>query len=240
MPAYAPLAPDTLRLLSEASTATISTQLFKLGLRNTFLFGLKPLNPNAARFAGEAVTLRYIPAREDLDVVDIFKDPEHPQRKAIEMVESGQVLVQDCRGQTRAASGGGILIERLFQRGCVGMVTDGSVRDSPEISEHALPVFSAGVSATLNLAIHHAVDINVPIGCAGVPVFPGDIIVADAEGVVCVPREYADQIAGPAAEQEIQEQFILEKIKTGVPLRGTYPPNEATQAEYAEWRRARD
>lgn len=119
------------------------------------------------------------------------------------------------------------------------MVTDGSVRDSPEIGEHALPVFTGGVSATLNLAVHHAVDINVPIGCAGVPVYPGDIIVADYEGVICVPREYADKIAAPAAEQEIQEQFILEKIKTGVPLRGTYPPNEQTLAEYAEWKAKR-
>lgn len=239
MPDYMPLAPDTLDLLRQASTATISTQLFKLGLRNAFLVGLKPLNPNACRFAGEAVTLRYIPAREDLDVVEVFKDPDHPQRKAIETVGPGQVLVQDCRGVTRAASGGGILVERLFQRGAAGMVTDGSVRDSPEIGEHALPVFTGGVSATLNLAVHHAVDINVPIGCAGVPVYPGDIIVADYEGVICVPREYADKIAAPAAEQEIQEQFILEKIKTGVPLRGTYPPNEQTLAEYAEWKAKR-
>jgi regulator of RNase E activity RraA len=202
--------------------------------------GLTPLNPDHCRFAGEALTLRNIPMREDLDTVEIFRNPDNPQRKAVELVGKGQVLVQDCRGDTRAASGGNILITRMRVRGAVAMVTDGSVRDSQDIAKQAFPVFSKGRSATLNLAAHHAVDIDVPIACAGVPVYPGDIIVGDEEGVVVIPRHLADEIAKPAAEQEIMERFILEKVEAGSSLPGTYPPNADTLAEYARWRETHD
>jgi regulator of RNase E activity RraA len=234
-----PVEPTVLEWLSRASTATITTQLFQRGLRNLFLNGLKPLNPEHCRFVGEAVTLRNIPMREDLDRLEVFRDPEHPQRKAVEMVGPGQVLVMDCRGDLRGASGGNILITRLRLRGAAGLVSDGSVRDSPEITRNPFPVFAAGQSANLNLVVHHAVDINVPIGCAGVPVFPGDIIVGDEEGVVVVPRHLAAEVARPAAEQEVLEQFVLEKIEAGAALPGTYPPNERTLAEFEEWKRRR-
>lgn len=230
------LHPDTLDLLRQASPATITTQLFKRGLRNVFLNGLVPLNPDHCRFVGEAVTLRNIPMREDLDTLDVFRNPEMPQRKAVEMVGPGQVLVQDCRGDTRAASGGNILITRMRIRGAEAVVTDGAVRDSQDIAKQPFPVFVKGRSATLNLAVHHAVDINVPIACAGVPVFPGDILVGDEEGVVVIPRYLADEIARPAAEQEDLERFILEKVEGGAALPGTYPPGDETQAEYERWR----
>ena len=118
----------TLALLKQSSTATITTQLLARGLRNTFLHGLKPLN--AHRLAGPAFTLRYIPAREDIDTLDVFRDYDHPQRKAIESVPPGHVLVMDCRGQGRAASAGGILATRLQVRGAAGLVTDGTRRTS--------------------------------------------------------------------------------------------------------------
>lgn len=234
-----PVEPEVLEWLSRASTATITTQLFQRGLRNLFLNGLKPMNPEHCRFVGEAVTLRNIPMREDLDRLEAFRDPGHPQRKAIEMVGPGQVLVMDCRGDLRGASGGNILITRLRMRGAAGLVSDGSVRDSPEIARNPFPVFAAGQSANLNLVVHHAVDINVPIACAGAPVFPGDIIVGDEEGVVVVPRHLAAEVARPAAEQEDLERFVLEKIEGGAALPGTYPPNERTLAEYEEWKRRR-
>ncbi len=170
---------ETLAALRGASTATLQTQLFARGLRNTFLFGLRPLNPGAARFAAEAFTLRYIPAREDLDVLEAFRDPRHPQRHAIESVGPGQALVMDCRGDARAASAGHILTTRLLRRGAAALVTDGSVRDSPAIRRMEFPVFTSAVSATTNLVLHHAVDLQVPIGCGGVAVFPGDILVGD-------------------------------------------------------------
>jgi regulator of RNase E activity RraA len=222
--------------LREASTATIATQLFRLGLRNQFLNGLLPMNPGHCRFVGEAATLRYIPMREDLDVLEGFRDPEHPQRKAIETARPGTVLVIDCRGDTRAASLGNILLTRLMKRGTVALVSDGAVRDSPEIAAQQFPVFAAGRSASTNLSVHHAVDLDVPIACAGVAVFPGDILVGDEEGVIVIPRHLAAVIAEPAAEQEELERFVLEKIEGGAPLPGTYPPSEQTLAEFAAWR----
>lgn len=239
MPEPIPIAPEVFDLLRRASTATITTQLFQRGLRNLFLNGLNPLNPRHCRFVGEAVTLRNIPMREDLDRLEVFRDPAHPQRKAIESVGPGQVLVVDCRGDLRAGSGGNILLTRLRVRGAAGFVSDGAVRDSPEIAAQPFPVFVAGRSANLNLVVHHAVDVNVPIACAGVPVFPGDILVADEEGVVVIPRHLAAEVAGPAAGQEDLERFILEKVAGGAALPGTYPPNEQTLAEYEAWRSGR-
>ena len=234
-----PISDETREHLARASTATITTQLFQRGFRNAFLNGLSPLNPNAARFVGEAVTLRSIPAREDLDRVEVFKDPNYPQRKVVETIGPGQVLVLDCRGDTRAANAGGILVTRAMKRGAVGIVSDGAIRDSPEIARMDFPVFVSARSATISLTLHHAVDINVPVGCAGVPVFPGDILVGDEEGVVVIPRHLAAEIAKPAADQEQMEQFILEKVQGGAALPGTYPPNDATLAEYETWKAAR-
>ena len=220
------LAPEVLATLRRASTATITTQLFQRGFRNLFLNGIVPLNPAHCRFVGEAVTLRNIPMREDLDRLEAFRDPEHPQRKAIERVGPGQVLVMDCRGDRRGASGGNILMTRLRVRGAAGMVSDGAIRDRPKLPQNPFPVFCGGRSANLNLIAHHAVDINVPIACAGVPVFPGDIIVGDEEGVVVVPRHLAAEIAERAADQEDLERFVLKKIEGGAPLRGTQPPSQ--------------
>jgi regulator of RNase E activity RraA len=223
--------PRTRELLSQASTATITTQLLARGLRNTFLHGIKPLNHR--RLIGPAFTLRYIPAREDIDVLEVFKDYDHPQRKAIESVPEGHVLVMDCRNQGRGASAGNILATRLQVRGGAGLVTDGTLRDTPEMKELQLPVFAQGASPLTNLAQHHAVDMQIPIGCAEVAVYPGDIMVGDAEGVVCVPAHLADEIAEPAAAQEELERFILQEIANGKPLRGTYPPDEETLSRAA-------
>ena len=223
------------RLLVSASTATVQNQLFKRGLRNVFLFGLSPRNPSACRFVARAFTLRYIPAREDLDTLEVFRDPAHPQRFAVEAAPPGSVLVMDCRGDGRAASLGGILAARMLARGVAGVVTDGSVRDSPQIGTMTLPVYSAAVSASTNLVLHHAVDTQIPIGCAGVPVYPGDVLLGDGEGVVVIPQELALEIARDAAAQEELEVFVLERIESGAPLAGTYPPDDATLALYREW-----
>jgi regulator of RNase E activity RraA len=231
------IAPETRARLAGISTATLQTQLFKRGLRNTFLYGLRPLNPAAASFVAEAFTLRYIPAREDLDVIAGFNDPGHPQRKAIESVPEGQALVMDSRGDGRAASCGQILATRMQVRGVAAIVTDGSVRDSGEIAKMSLPVYTQSVSATINLVAHHAVDFEVPIACAGVAVFPGDVLVGDAEGVVVIPRELAGEVARDGAEQEALEEYVLERVQGGAPLPGTYPPGPDVVAAF-EARRA--
>ena len=231
-----PLDPQVTELLSRVSTATLTAELFTHGLRNTFLSGVRPLNPAAARFVGDAFTLRYIPAREDLDVVEGFADPEHPQRRAIESLSSGQVLVVDCRGETGAGALGNILVTRMVRRGAVAVVTDGSVRDSHLIADMGFPIFCAGGAAPLSLTVHHAVDFQLPIGCGGVSVFPGDILVGDEEGVVAVPRHIAPLIAESAVAQEELEGFLLQKIEQGSPLPGTYPPDDETLAAYRKHR----
>ena len=232
------LLPDTLDKLRRVSTATLCTQLFKRGFRNVYLQGVHPLTrPSTGNLVGPAYTMRNIPAREDLDQISAFDNPDHPQRKGIESVPPGYVLVIDCRGEKRVASGGQILTTRLKVRGAAGLVSDGPVRDSGEIAQMDFPVYCAGGSAPLNLIHHHAIDLDVPIGCGGVAVYPGDIVVADVEGVVVVPRHLADEVARDAAEQETMEAFILERIEGGAKLPGTYPPNDETKAAYAVWRK---
>jgi regulator of RNase E activity RraA len=226
---------DVKALLRSCSVATLSTQLFKRGLRNMVMQGVRLLAQGDAPMVGEAFTLRYIPAREDLDHVGVFADPEHPQRKAIETVPPGQVLVCDCRGDARAASGGSILMTRLRVRGAAGFVSDGGLRDSPEIAQLGFPVYFGGPAPLLNLARHHAVDMNLPIGCGGVPVYPGDVIVGDGEGVIVIPRHLATEVARDAAEQERLEEFVIEEVRNGAPVIGTYPPKEAALARYQEW-----
>ena len=223
-----------------ASSATLTTQLFKRGLRNVYIQGVHRMSKPGANMVGEAFTLRYIPAREDLDHIAVFENPEHPQRKSIEVTPAGHVLVMDCRRDTRAASGGSILLTRLGVRGVAGVVTDGGMRDSDTIAGMAFPVYGAGGSPPLNLVIHHAVDFNVPIGCGGVAVFPGDVIVGDAEGVVVVPAHLADEVARDAAEQVVLEEFVMQEVAGGRPLAGTYPPNADTIARYKLWREQRD
>jgi regulator of RNase E activity RraA len=230
----------TIELLRTVSTATLCTQLFKRGLRNSFIQNCSRITKVSGNLVGPAFTVRNIPAREDVDQLSAFNDPEHPQRKSIEIIPPGHVMVLDCRGEMRAASGGEILTTRLMKRGAAGLVSDGPVRDSGPVSQLPFQVFCAGSCAPLNLIHHHAVDINVPIGCGGVAVYPGDLVVGDEDGVVIVPANIADDVAAHAAEQEILETFILERIRSGAQLPGTYPPNADTQAAYEAWRRERD
>jgi regulator of RNase E activity RraA len=234
----ASLTDETRALLARSSTATLQTQLFKRGLRNTFLYGVRPLSPESASFVGEAATCRFIPAREDIDVVELLGDPTYPQRVIIDTLDAGKVLVMDGRQDPRAAIAGEILLTRLIVRGAAALVTDASVRDSHRIAKMGLPVYVAGVSASNNLTLHHAVDVDVPVACAGVPVYPNDVLVGDPEGVVVIPAHLAAEVAGDAAEQEAQEEFLQARVAEGAPLRGTYPPNPEVQAAWEAHRAA--
>jgi len=234
------LAPQTRDKLKTVSTATLTTCLFKRGLRNQFLQDVHPLNPQAGPMVGEAYTLRYIPSREDLNPITVFQDRGHPQRKAIEECPPGAVLVIDSRRDARAASAGGILVTRLMKRGVAGVVTDGGFRDSPEIAALAIPAYHQRPSAPTNLTRHQAIDINVPIGCGDVPVFPGDVVVGDAEGVVVIPAHLADEIAAEAAEMTVFEDFVTEQVQQGRSILGLYPATEEqTRVDFAAWRKAK-
>ncbi|MGO4735550.1 ribonuclease activity regulator RraA [Bosea sp. 2KB_26] len=230
------LTPENRERLKRVSSATLTTALFKRGFRNVFIQDVRPLGTAAPRMVGEAYTLRYIPAREDLDHLGVFADIEHPQRKAVEACPAGHVMVIDSRKDARAASAGGILVSRLMQRGVAGVVTDGGFRDSPDIAQMPFPAFHNRPSAPTNLIRHHAADINVPIGCGDVPVFPGDIVVGDGEGVCVIPAHLANEIAEEAYEQTAYEDFVEERVRAGETIFGLYPANAETKAKFAVWR----
>ena len=226
--------------LRSVSTATLTTALFKRGLRNQFVQDVRPLNPDAGPMVGEAYTLRYIPAREDLNPIGVFRDRAHPQRRAVEECPPGAVLVIDSRRNARAASAGAILVARLMKRGVAGVVTDGGFRDSPEIARLAIPAYHHRPAAPTNLTVHQAIDIDVPIGCGDAPVFPGDVVVGDAEGVVVVPAHLAGEIADEAVEMTAFEDFVAEEVMKGRSILGLYPAtDEHTTRDFAAWRVAR-
>jgi regulator of RNase E activity RraA len=235
-----PLSNSTRDKLKTVSTATLCSALFKRGLRNQFIQNVLPLNSSLPNMVGEAFTLRYIPAREDLNPMTVFQDPKHPQRVAIEECPPGAVMVIDSRKDARAASAGSILISRLMVRGVAGAVTDGGFRDSPEIAALPFPTYHQRPSAPTNLTVHQAMDINVPIGCGDAPVFPGDVIVGDREGVVVIPAHMADDIADEAVEMTAFEDFVTEEVLKGRPTIGLYPPTQQqSKDDFAAWRKAR-
>jgi regulator of RNase E activity RraA len=217
--------------------ATLTTALFKRGFRNQFIQDVHPLNPRAGTMVGEAYTLRYMPAREDLNPITVFKDRGHPQRKAVEECPPGAVLVIDSRKNARAASAGAILVTRLMKRGVEGVVTDGGFRDSAEIAALGFPAYHQRPSAPTNLTLHHAIDINVPIGCGDAPVFPGDVILGDSDGVIVIPAHLADEIADEAVEMTAFEDFVTEEVGRGRSILGLYPAtDEQTPKDFAAWR----
>lgn len=223
--------PEVLALLATVSTGTLCSQMRHRGFWNVFMHDVHPLRPDL-HMAGQALTLRYIPRREDLDPTGEYDNRQNKQRLAIEAVEPGDVLVIDARGDTRAATLGNILSARVAARGGAGIVTDGAFRDSPAIKEIDLPTFARAANANLSNTIHFPSEINVPIACGGVTVLPGDVLVGDGEGVAVIPRALADEVAHAAAEQEEREKFIYAKITSGSSIVGVYPPNSDTLREY--------
>ena len=223
--------------LKKISTATIATCLFKRGLKNQFIQRVKPLKLGKPTMVGEAFTLRYIPAREDLNPISVFKDPKHPQRVAVENCPKGSVLVIDSRKNAKAASAGSILVTRLMKRGASGIVTDGGFRDSAEIAALPFPSYHKRPSAPTNLTLHQALDINVPIGCGDVAVFPGDTIVGDDDGVMVIPAAIVDEVADECLEMTIFEEFVIEKVNEGDAIIGLYPPtNEKALLDFNKWK----
>ena len=234
------LSEATRNKLKTVSTATVATALFKRGFRIQMIQDVYPLSPDQPVLVGEAFTLRYMPAREDLNTIDVFKDRSHPQRRAVEDCPPGSVLVMDSRKDARAASAGAILVTRLMKRGCAGVVTDGGFRDSPEIARLAIPTYHHRPSAPTNLTIHQPIDMNLPIGCGDVAVFPGDVVVGDAEGVVIIPAHLADEIADETFEMTAFEDFVTEEVQKGRCIFGLYPAtDEKTLTDFAAWRKAK-
>jgi regulator of RNase E activity RraA len=231
-----PLPAGVLDTLRRASTASVTTELFKLGIRHSFMTGVAPLSPGETMI-GEAVTLRYLPYREDL--VQSVANTEHPQRKTINTMGPGQILVIDARGSLRAGTLGEILVARIKAVGGAGVVTDGAVRDAAGIRGVGIPVFVGGVHASASNTVHYAADALVPIQCGGVTVMPGDILLGDGDGVVVIPRAMAAKIADEAVHHDELEVYLYERITNGDSLFGVYPPSEQTLRDYEEWKKQR-
>ena len=229
---------ETRDKLKAVSTPTVATALYKRGFRTQAIQDVHPLSPMQDTMVGEAFTLRYIPAREDLNPLTVFRDRGHPQRKAIEDCPPGQVMVMDSRKDARAASAGAILVTRLMKRGVAGVVTDGGFRDAAEIGRLGFPAYHHRPSAPTNLTLHQAIDINVPIACGDAPVFPGDVILGDGDGVIVIPALLADEIADEAVEMTAYEDFVTEQVTGGMAIYGLYPAtNEKSLEAFAAWRK---
>ena len=214
------------------SSPSLSTQLVRRGLRNVAIRGVRPIRRDLPPMVGPAFTLRYVPAREDIDAYGSGGDPRNVQRQAIEVVPEGHVFVVDCRGNSDIAGIGAILGRRLATRGVRGVVLDGGVRDTQAFESIDLPTYCVGPSAPPNYAGHHAADMNVVIGCGGVAVYPGDIVFGDSEAVIVVPRHLAAEVAADAAEMEQRERFLFKEVESGRSIKGVYPPDEDTTRRY--------
>ncbi len=231
------LSDETRARLKKVSTPTIATLLYKHGFKNAYIQGVSLLNPSDTPLVGPAFTLRYIAAREDTDELTEFRKSDHPQRLAVETCPEGHVLVMDCRQDASAASAGSILLTRLQVRGAAGCVTDGGIRDAQGAMGLSMSIFTAKPSAPTNLTKHHAVDINVPISCGSVPVYPGDVLVGDSDGVMVIPAHMVDQVLDEAEPMELFEEFVLEEVKRGVPIIGLYPATDPdTLVRFEKWK----
>src|SRR6202046_1050466 len=227
-----PLDSKAIEALKPVSTATITTVLLKQGLRRVWMRGTKPLRPGQPRIVGRAFTLRFVPAREDLATPASWASPTST-RAAIEDMPAGCVAVVDAMGVTDAGIFGDILCERIRVREVSGLITDGVIRDLAGVLRTNLPVWCEGTAAPASVAGLTFVGWQMPIACGGVAVFPDDIIVADDDGAVVIPAALLDEVVAHAVEQERLEAWIIDEVRSGLPLPGLYPPNAETKARYA-------
>jgi regulator of RNase E activity RraA len=226
---------DAFAALTQVSTATITTVLLKQGLRNVWLRGTRPLRPGQPRVVGRAFTLRFVPAREDLATPESWSSPIST-RGAIEAMPEGCVTVVGAMGVTDAGIFGDILCARMARRGVAALITDGVVRDLAGVLSTNLPVWCNGVSAPPSVVGLTFVNWQEPIGCGGVAVFPGDVIVVDDDGAVVIPQALLADVVSAAVEQERLENWIMREVEAGAPLLGLYPPNAENRARYEDSR----
>ena len=218
-------------ILSQVTTATLTTMLLKKGLRNVWLRGTKPLRPGQPRLVGRAFTLRFVPAREDLATPESWSSPIST-RAAIEAMPAGCIAVVDAMGVQDAGIFGDILCARMAKRGVAALITDGVVRDVAGVLGTGLPVWCRGVAAPPSVAGLTFVAWQQAIGCGGVAVFPGDVVVVDDDGAVLIPAAMLDEMLAVAPEQERLEGWIMSQVEQGASLPGLYPPNAENKARY--------
>ena len=221
--------------LARSGSANIANCLLKRGLRNTMLLGLSPIDAGQPPLVGPAWTVRFIPAREDLDTMALYATEQSMHRRAIEECPPGAVLVLAPAGETRASVMGDMMALRLQVRGVAGVVTDGGYRDAPGIRSVGLPCFQARNSGPATPIALSPVEFEVPVGVAGVAVYPGDVIVGDAEGVVCIPRHLVEEVAAEAAANAEYEVFVAAHLRRGRSIFGLFPATPESRVEFEQW-----
>ncbi len=217
--------------LRSVATATVTTVLLKMGLRNVWMRGTQPIRPGQPRLVGRAFTLRFVPAREDLATPESWSSPIST-RGAIEAMPDGCIAVVDAMGITDAGIFGDILCARMHKRRVAALVTDGVVRDLAGVLATGLPVWCRGAAAPPSVAGLTFVNWQEPIGCGGVAVFPNDVIVVDSDGAVVIPQALVEEVTASCIEQERLESWIMHEVEQGAPLPGLYPPNAENKARY--------
>jgi regulator of RNase E activity RraA len=233
------LLPETREALLSIGTSTLTGELFKRGLRNTWLQDVSPVRADQPRMVGVAFTMRFIPSREDKD------GPGAPtrsrvQQQAMEECPPGHVLVIDARGDARAASAGDVYVGRLKARGCAGIVTDGGLRDTEGITRTGLPAYHRRASSPPSPIVHRAADLNLPVACGGVAVYPGDIVVGDRDGVVVIPPDIVDEVARDAVSSTLYDEFAEEEVARGRSLAGLFPvAGDQAKRDFEAWKQAR-
>lgn len=235
----APFVPDSvLDRLARCTSGSLTTQLYIKGIRQPVLHGVTQLNKKHKPFAGRAYTMRFIPAREDMDRYNNLTtspNAENLQWVGVEQIEPGHVLVIDSNRDGRAASMGNMLITRMMMRGARGVVTDGTFRDGLELANMDFPIWCTGVTNTTRLSYHHVADLQVPIACAGIAVYPGDVIHGDGENITVIPAAMAEEMADLCEKRDDIEAYLALRVRAGEPLWGLYPPSETTRAQFRAW-----
>jgi regulator of RNase E activity RraA len=224
--------------LARISSGSLTTQLYKKGFRQPVMVGLRPLQAQPKRFAGRAFTMRMIPAREDIDTyatLTTHPNADNLQWVGVEQTQAGDVMVIDSRRDASAASMGNMLVTRMMLRGARGVITDGAFRDGQELGRMDFPTWSAGITATTRLSYHHVADLQVPISCAGVAVYPGDVMHGDADNITVVPAHLAAEMADLCEAQDDLEAYLASRLLRGEPLWGLYPPSPETRAQHQAW-----
>lgn len=234
-PAVAPLSEETRARLARCGAATLANALLKRGFRNTFLLGMRAVAPGQPPLIGPAWTLRFIPAREDMDSMALYARDDSLHRRAIEECDPGAVLVLATGGDARASSMGDMMALRLKTRGVAGAITDGGFRDAPGIRDTGLPCFQVQESGPATPIWLHPVEFNTPVGCAGVAIYPGDIIVGNDEGVVAIPRHLVDEVAEECVGVADFEVFVAREIRRGRSIFGLFPATPESRAQYEAW-----
>ena len=206
---------ELLDKLATLSTQSLIDGLWVMGWPTAFIEGARGLAPGM-KCAGRAVTLRFVPQRPDI-MADKPPGMESPEYEAFEKCGPKDVLVMSSVGPWESV-GGDIKFLRLKQLGVGGLVTDGSVRDTDELLGYGFPVFSYSTTPKQGPAAMQPWECNGVVECGKVVVRPGDAIIGDQDGVVCVPASHAQQVYDIAHGREIVEVVIKEElVKSGRP-----------------------